>query len=169
MAERRHKCPSDMGTSGRALWEREVERAAIDGHLPALRDACRAADRDTPGGLDLAGQQLWADIATRYDLAPRERTVLVAACRQADDIARMEADIMRDGTVVIGAAGQQRLNAAVTEARNGRVALARLLGALALPDAEEQPETEATRRARHAAAVRWANVRQLRERRGRSA
>lgn len=161
--------PSNLGPAGRALWDQNAREAAAEGHLPALLDACLAADTDTPAGLGPQGIELWAALTSAYDLAPRERTLLVAACRQADAIAAMEDAVTRDGLAVLGAAGQPRLNAAVAEARQGRLALSRLLGALALPDAVDRPETEATRRARHAATVRWSNVRRLHSADGRPA
>lgn len=116
-----------------------------------------------PSGLASAGRSLWSrivgDLPDGFEFDQRELALLAAACRQADAIAGLEQTIKRDGTVVRGAAGQRRLNGAVTEARQGRIALARLLGELDIPAEEERSQTAASQRARRAADVRWAEHR----------
>lgn len=93
-----------------------------------------------PSKLGAAGKALWHDIADDMpdglEFDQRELAVLATAARQADTIASLERAIKRDGVMIVGAAGQRRLNAAVTELRQGRVALARLLGELKV-----EPET----------------------------
>ena len=112
-----------------------------------------------PTGLTSAGKALWraivGDLAEGMELDARELAVLEAACRQADVVAALEQVVKRDGVTVLGASGQRRLNGAVSEARQGRVALARLLGELDLAG-EQAPQTAGTRRARKAAETRWA-------------
>jgi len=112
-----------------------------------------------PGGLSRPGKALWraieGDLAEGMELDARELAVLDAACRQADAVGVLERAVKRDGTMVRGASGQRRLNGAVSEARQGRVALARLLGELDLAG-ESVPQTAGTRRARKAAETRWA-------------
>lgn len=112
-----------------------------------------------PEGLGNAGRALWKQIAGSlpdgWELDNRERAVLFAACRQRDDISRLEAAIKKDGAMTTGSSGQPVVNPAVTEARQGRLALGRLLGQLQLPDEDDQPMTEAGRRAQKAARVRW--------------
>jgi phage terminase small subunit len=113
-----------------------------------------------PRGLEASGRTLWhsvmADVPTDWELDARDLAVLEAACRQADDVAELEAAVGRDGVMVTGAAGQRRLNGAVTELRGARLALGRLLGQVDLPDEERRPVTEASRRAQRAANMRWA-------------
>ncbi|MEZ5116174.1 MAG: hypothetical protein R2737_07890 [Candidatus Nanopelagicales bacterium] len=113
-----------------------------------------------PKGLGDAGRSLWRSITTEvhdagFELDGRECATLAAACRQADDIAALEAVIDRDGLVVLGAAGQPRLSAAVTEVRQGRLALAKMLGELALPDEDGVTRTQSQARAARAANARW--------------
>jgi len=124
----------------------------------------------TPAGLSAAGRRLWtailADLPAEIELEARELVVLEAACRQADAIANLEQAIRRDGHVVKGAAGQRRLNGAVIEARQGRIALARLLGELDIPAEEEKSNTVASQRARRAADVRWSEHRARKAARG---
>jgi hypothetical protein len=97
-----------------------------------------------------------ADMPDDWELDARDLAVLEAACRQADDVAPLEDAVSRDGVMVEGAAGQMRLNAAVAELRQSRLALGRMLGQIDLPDEQRRPVTEASRRAQRAANVRWA-------------
>ena len=78
--------------------------------------------------------------------------LLDQAARQADDIAALEADIAEHGIRVPGSrAGHTVLNPAVSECRQGRLALGKLLGALELPESA----SDATRRAQRAAEARF--------------
>jgi hypothetical protein len=79
--------------------------------------------------------------------------VLEQACRQADAIAALEAEVEASGLVTRGSAGQPRLSQTVTELRQSRLAVSKLLSDLALPDAYE--ELAASRRGRKAADARW--------------
>jgi phage terminase small subunit len=115
-----------------------------------------------PSGLHAAGKRLWIEVhedleAAGWDeLTNRERAVLRAACGQADLVADLEKALKIEGVIVKGAAGQKRLNATTTELRQSRIALARLLGELAFPDAEgEPPVNSASERGRKAAQARW--------------
>lgn len=122
-----------------------------------------------PAGLGPRGRALWGliqkGLPDGWELDERECSILALAARQADDLAALERSIKKHGVTVAGSAGQPRLNAAVVEARQARQALGRLLGQLALPDEDSQPATEAAKRARHAAEVRWAMAAEKRERR----
>ena len=108
-----------------------------------------------PAGLGPAGKKLWSDLSAVFDLDAPELPLLAAAARQADDIARLEEAIARDGVTVEGSAGQPRLNGAVSEVRQGRLALAKILGSVAWPT-DEKPMTVTQRKARDAARARWA-------------
>lgn len=118
-----------------------------------------------PAKLGTAGRELWQVMTGKYGFGPAELAVLSAACRQADDVARLEKLIDDDGVIVTGSAGQPRLSAALTEVRHGRLALAKLIGELAVPDDEGLPQTQKSRTAQKAANARWARVRQIEERR----
>ena len=80
------------------------------------------------------------------ELDEREEALLAAAARQADAVQALEADVAERGYVV-----GSRLNPSVPEARQGRTALARLLGGLDLPDSHSLTEIRAGR----AAHARW--------------
>lgn len=111
-----------------------------------------------PAGLASAGRAVWRKIVTDlgddWELDGRELLVLEAACRQADLNAELEEALAREGVSVADAQGQQRLNATVTELRQGRIAFERLLGSLALPS-DGAPMTAGQRRAQAAASARW--------------
>jgi hypothetical protein len=63
----------------------------------------------------------------------RELALLDLAARQAADIERLEADIERGGVRVAGRGGEG-LNQAFCEVRQARVALARILGQVDIPE-----------------------------------
>lgn len=121
--------------------------------------------RRDPDGLQRAGAALRDAVLGQYDLAPHERVALIVACRQADDVARLEALLADGGMVVPGSAGQPRLSAVVGELRQGRLALAKLLSELRLPSeqGEARPASPASDRARKAAERRWSLENQRRE------
>ncbi|MCB0862612.1 MAG: hypothetical protein KDB66_05290 [Solirubrobacterales bacterium] len=125
-----------------------------------------------PAGLGDSGRDLWksiwSDLPKRWELDEREQAVLLAACRQADDVARLEVAADEHGPMTTGSRGQAVLNPAVAEARQGRLALSRLLGQLHLPDDDEKPVTAASLRGKRAADVRWDLQRKKEARRGSS-
>lgn len=118
-----------------------------------------------PADLGGAGRTVWRRLVSAYAFEEHELAVLETACRQADDVAALEVLIANDGLTVAGSAGQPRLNPAVAEARQGRIAFAKLLGALALPAEDGKPQTHASRTAQKAANVRWSRTREAQERR----
>ena len=122
-----------------------------------------------PKGLDATGRALWrsvtAGLPDGWELDERELAVLALAARQADDVAALERALKRDGVTVKGSTGQPRVNPLVSELRQARLAVGRLLGQLSLPDEQAQPRTEAGRRGQKAAQARWAREADKRERR----
>lgn len=96
---------------------------------------------------------MWGLISGEFTLDARELLVLEQAARQADAVAALELEIAEAGLVGRGSRGQQRLSPTVSELRQARLAISRLLGSLALPD--HDGGTATTRRARKAATARW--------------
>lgn len=96
-----------------------------------------------PPGLAAPGRRLWKAVTTDYDLAAHELQVLTEAARTVDLLAELEKIIVRDGPTVDGMHGP-RINPAATEARQQRLALARLIVALRIPvdDATGAPRTQ---------------------------
>ena len=80
----------------------------------------------------------------------RELALLSLAEAQAADIDRLEADLAEQG-VRVAARGGERLNQAFAEVRQGRVALARILGGIDIPESVGT----ASLHGRKAAAARW--------------
>lgn len=114
-----------------------------------------------PRSLGTAGKRCWKalleDMPEGWELTAREMEMLRNACRQADLVADLEAALKSDGLVVAGAAGQLRLNAVATELRQSRIAVARLLGEIEIPNAAgEEPVNAASQRGTRAARARWA-------------
>ena len=85
------------------------------------------------------------------ELDEREQALLEAAAHQADAIAALEADVAERGHILDGARGARVVNPAVPEARQGRLALGRLLGGLDLPDSQSLTGLRAGKAAR----ARW--------------
>lgn len=108
-----------------------------------------------PAGLEKAGKRVWREILAEFDLDARELLVLEQAARQADAVTALEAEIDESGLVSRGSRGQMRLSTSVTELRQARLAVAKLLSELALPDDEGQ--TASGRHARKAAEARWSS------------
>jgi len=119
-----------------------------------------------PPKLGKAGRDLWRSITSIWELDAKELTILAAICRQVDDVARLEDALATDGLIVTGAAGQPRLNAVVTELRQSRLAVSRMLTDLRLPSDDGTPAmSRASLNAQNAANTRWDLDR---ERKGRS-
>jgi uncharacterized protein with von Willebrand factor type A (vWA) domain len=85
------------------------------------------------------------------ELDEREEALLDLAARQARDVAAAEADIAERGYLITGSRGQNMINPSVSEARQSRTALGKLLGQLDLPESTR----DAVRNARTAAETRW--------------
>jgi phage terminase small subunit len=116
-----------------------------------------------PSGLKAPGKGLWsaivADVSPVMELDARDLHTLTAACASADTIAALEVAVKKDGEILPSG----KLNPAVVELRQQRVALMRLLSAV---DLDERPAVTPTqRRASKAARARWANHREIAERR----
>lgn len=77
----------------------------------------------------------------------RERALLDLAARQASDIDLLEADIAEHGA----GTAKGGLNTALCEARQGRVALGRLLGLVDIPESVSPASVHAAKAAR----ARW--------------
>jgi hypothetical protein len=106
-----------------------------------------------PARLGPAGRALWRAVIADFELSSAELVLLAAAARQADDVATLEAGL-RDGFVVEGSRGQPRISGAVSEVRQGRLALARLIAELRLPS--EGAEVGKHPVKQRAANARWA-------------
>ena len=125
------------------------------GRTPAA-DKPKRRPPSPPKGFEATGRQLWKRVVSAYILRPDELMLLESACKTADLVARLEAAMEGQPLVVRGSMGQEREHPLLSEARQQRALMARLLGQLKLP---EEPESSLSsvrsQQARHAAQARW--------------
>jgi hypothetical protein len=89
-----------------------------------------------PTGTNEAGRRLWREVIDGYELDEHERALLVEAVRTIALLEQLDAAVRRDGPLVESPQGL-RAHPAAVEARQQRIALARLLAALRLPAGDE--------------------------------
>lgn len=92
-----------------------------------------------PNGLQRRGKALWTDLHTTFDFAdePHRRVLVEDACREADLVDRLQRAVDKNDLRVKGSTNQPVPAPELTEIRLHRKALADMLRALALPDAED--------------------------------
>ncbi len=93
-----------------------------------------------PKGLRTAGKRLWTSVQRDYELETHEESLLLEAARTLDLLDELAQTVDRDGALVDSPQGPKAHPAAV-EARQQRIALARLLAALRLPAGDEDDVT----------------------------
>lgn len=94
-----------------------------------------------PKGTGAGGKRLWFDVLNGFELDEHEMALLIEATRTVDLLDELDAAVKSEGAVIDSPHGRKAHPAAV-EARQQRIALARLLAALRLPsgDTEDQPQ-----------------------------
>lgn len=85
-----------------------------------------------PVGLAKRGERLWREVTERYELDAHELALLEEMGRTADDLDALAERVAEQGHTVAG-----RVNPALVESRQLRIAFARLAAALRLPAGEE--------------------------------
>lgn len=110
-----------------------------------------------PSDLGPGGRRLWADVTGAYELEGHELRLLAEACRTVDTLGELENRVAVEGATTTGSKGQTVVHPAVSEARQQRLVLSRLLAQLDLEDDDggQTVPSPASLRARHAANVRW--------------
>lgn len=93
-----------------------------------------------PKGTGPGGRQLWRAVLAKYELEEHELTLLREAVRTVDQLDALAA-VVSVQDVTVG----QRVNPALVEQRQLRIALARLLGALRLPAGDEDDQSPGRR------------------------
>lgn len=88
-------------------------------------------------GLGDAGRRLYEDVIGKYDLEEHELALLLEACRTVDMCERLQVIIDESGVMTVTGQGLPKVNPAVVELRYQRIALARIISALRLPDEDE--------------------------------
>lgn len=100
---------------------------------------------NAPRGTRAAGKRLWESVLSEYELEEHERALLVEAVRTVDLLTDLEAMVSAEGSVIDSPQGR-KAHPAVVEARQQRIALARLLAALRLPAGDEDDKQSNARR-----------------------
>lgn len=90
-----------------------------------------------PAGAGPAGAKLWREVLDEYELEQHELLLLREAVRTVDTLDSLQAQVAADGVLLDSSQGS-RAHPALVEARQQRIALARLLAALRLPAGEEE-------------------------------
>lgn len=98
-----------------------------------------------PQGLRAAGRRLWDSVLDEYELEEHELALLVEAVRTVDLLDQLDATVRNEGPIVTSPQGS-KANPAAVEARQQKIALARLLAALRLPAGEESDTQAGARR-----------------------
>ena len=104
----------------------------------------------TPGSNLSLIESIRDGLPATHEWDEREATLLALAAKQAENIDLLEADIAERGVRVEGRGGDV-LNQSFAEVRQARVALARILGQVDIPESESGRSVHA----RKAAEARW--------------
>jgi len=96
---------------------------------------------EPPEGLLEGGRRLWSATLGAFDLAEHEQIIMREACRTVDLLDDLQRLIDAQGPVLPWGDGS-RANPAAVEARQHRIALARLIASLGIPTDEEQPRRQ---------------------------
>jgi hypothetical protein len=105
---------------------------------------------ERPGSAAELVDAIRAGLPDSHEWDEREAALLNLAYRQAADVDRLEEDIAERGVRVAGRGGEV-LNQAFCEVRQGRVALARILGQVEIPESLSSRSLHG----RKAAEARW--------------
>lgn len=94
-----------------------------------------------PAGLAAGGRKLWRELVEHFEFDGAEPRLLAELCRQVDLVDALADAVAKHGVMVPTADRDSvKLNNAVTELRHGRLAVARLVAALRLPDEDGAKE-----------------------------
>jgi hypothetical protein len=108
-----------------------------------------------PESLDAAGRRLWRSVLADYELSAAEVETLGQACRVADVLARIDAELMDSDLVVEGHHGQPRSHPLLAASADQRRVLDALFRSLALPMPGEAEGRRRSPVAVAAAQARW--------------
>ena len=98
-----------------------------------------------PAGLTAAAKRLWTEVLGTYELEQHELGLLTEMCRTLAALDRLDRVVRREGPLVEDRFGAWKAHPALVEARQLKIAYARLSAALRLP-AGEEGDQQATRR-----------------------
>ena len=107
-----------------------------------------------PAELKRSGRALWSAVQAEYVLEQHEMQLLREMCRTTDALDRLATVVADEGEMVQDRFGQAKVNPALVEARQLRIAFARLSAALRLPAGEEGDQQADARRPQRRVGVR---------------
>jgi hypothetical protein len=110
-----------------------------------------------PDGLGKAGAELWLAMTDGIEYRPDEAEVLRQACRLADTVAALEAELAGEPMTSAGSRGQTIVNPLVPELRLSRSQLTAMLLRIDVPAEDDGLDRPMTRSeaARVASRARW--------------
>ena len=113
-----------------------------------------------PENLGDRGERFWDSVTSTYKLRADELILLEDACREIKLIDKLEEAINSDGAkmIVTGGYEQEVANPLITEIRQHRGMVARLLNQLKLPEESRGSGMSPSDVARKAANARWGNA-----------
>ena len=97
-----------------------------------------------PRRLLAAGRRLWDAAVAEFDWRQHELAVMEEACRTRERVAQLDAQVVLDGLMLSSSQGS-RVHPAVAEARQQRLALAKLLASLGIPGDDDLPPSRGVR------------------------
>jgi hypothetical protein len=95
-----------------------------------------------PKELRTSGREVWLAVVEHLDLDRHETQLLLEACRTADRLDTLAADIAERGTVL----PDGRLHPALKETREQQIVLTRLVASLRLPEDLKRPDARRPQR-----------------------
>ncbi len=98
-----------------------------------------------PKEFGAAGRDLFADLTGRFRFSDVEMRTVNDACRTADVIAALQANIDENGVALVQPSGRIAANPACAEVRQQRLALARLIASLRLPTTDNRTQSRPIR------------------------
>jgi hypothetical protein len=91
-----------------------------------------------PRGLKDAGTALWTDAVAEVEFEPHFLQLLGEAAKTLDTLQVLQSVLDADGPIIHSPQGT-KAHPALSELRQGRITLARLLAALKIPPADDEP------------------------------
>ena len=102
---------------------------------------------------------MWREILAVYDLSPAELAILGQACRTADLLTRLDAELDGAGLTAEGSEGQPRPHPLLAASATQRRTLDSLLRSLSLPFPDEAEGRRRSPQQVAAAQARWRQAR----------
>ncbi|MFE2466243.1 hypothetical protein [Streptomyces mirabilis] len=109
---------------------------------------------EVPDGLGESGTRLWESVADPFELDVHEQLLLLQACRTADLLDRLSAEVAAGGLTVVNQKGDRISNPVVVEQRQQSITLTRLLASLRMPSGEEEKRPQRRGAARGSYGIR---------------